>query len=122
MSTQMSFARPMGASPLTFPRAEGRHSTESYYGFYRGDCKALMMAWLRVQLDDFFSLCYPMTRETLGEIEQDALIVAEELATREMARPVNAHETKLLGECIRDVLTAKALMNDLERERAREIL
>jgi hypothetical protein len=122
MSTSMSFVRPMGASPLTFPRAEGRHSTESYYGFYRGDCKALMMAWLRVELDDFFGLCYPMARETLKQIEEDATDVAEELARREMSRPVNAHESRLLGECIRDVLTAKALMNDLERSRMREIL
>jgi hypothetical protein len=120
----MSFARPNGASVLTFPRAEGRHSTESYYGFYRGDCKALMMAWVRLELDDFFAL-YPPTGENLYDVHHDAQVVAEELAIREMGRPLNAHETRLLDECLRDVITAKVLIanvNDIERERAREIL
>jgi hypothetical protein len=39
--------------------------------------------------------------------------VAEEYATREILRPLEAHEARLLAEVVRDLLTARNVMAGL---------
>jgi hypothetical protein len=75
-----------------------------HFGLYRIACQKPMRAWVHTTIADL--LHYPAD-------EHDARCVAEEFATREILRPLEAHETRLLAEVIRDLLTARNVMAGL---------
>jgi hypothetical protein len=69
-----------------------------YFGFYRRPCGRAMRAWVQATIADL--LQSPAD-------EHDARCVAEEFATREILRPLHAHETRLIADAVRDLLTAR---------------
>lgn len=100
------------AAAIAFPRASAQQSVE-YFGLYRRDAVALMKVWL---VQTFAALAVKPTTDAV------AIIVAKDLAEREILRSVNAHEERLIGEVCRDWITGRDLMARVDRERAREIL
>jgi hypothetical protein len=115
-------------APVTFPRAQFVAldlDGEAYLAEFRHDCTPLMRAWVAQDLASFFDLCEP-SRQTIKDDENDALIVAEQLAAEELRRPLNVYERRVLGEVVRDVLCAAIITRDTEQARqaelAREVL
>lgn len=108
-------------APVTFPRAQERYPL-GMYRFYERDCKPMMRAWLLRELAEWFALCPPVRSTALAD-HRDALIVAKQLAAEEIRRPLNTNEIRLLGEAVRDILTAKLVLPaSAEQQREREIL
>jgi hypothetical protein len=91
-----------------FPRAEAKYPL-GYYRFYERDCKTHMRAWVAQELASFFDL-YPPVRSTALADHRDALIAAEMAAAEEIRRPLNTNEVRLVGEAVRDILTARLVM------------
>jgi hypothetical protein len=87
--------------PLAFPTAV---APTEHFGKYRIACQKPMRAWVHATIADL--LTYPAD-------EHDARCVAEEYATREILRPLEAHEARLLAEVVRDLLTARNTMAGL---------
>ncbi len=85
----------VGNGRTAFPSAV---APTEYFGFYRNACRPAMRAWVQATIADL--LTYPAD-------EHDARCVAEEYATREIMRPLHDHETRLIAEVVRDLLTTR---------------
>ncbi len=96
---------------VNFPRSRN-DASEMYMREYRHACQPLMRAWASDALADFF-LLYPPTRDEVLSLTHDARIVAEEVAAKEILRPLTWAESKLLGAVVRDLVATKALLRDV---------
>lgn len=109
-------------APVTFPRAQVA-SENGYFRSYRHDCRPLMRAWVVATFSPFgeFMLPFGALNLTTDETIDDALAIAEHVATRELARPLNANERRLMDEVIRDVVCAAIVKRDTEQARQAEL-
>lgn len=87
-----------------FPRCV---APTEHFGFYRNACKDAMRIWLKYATSDLSE--FPTE-------ELDARVIAEELATKEIGRSLELHESRLIGEAVRDVLTALLITSDMSAE------
>lgn len=104
-------------TPSTFPRAENAEHGPGYYRLYALDCRALMRAWLIARLAGFIDL-FDLTYQT----EADATMTARPLAAREVSRDLNDNERSLIASVVRELVVARAAMQNHERALVREVL
>ncbi|HVX40317.1 MAG TPA: hypothetical protein VHB25_12160 [Gemmatimonadaceae bacterium] len=87
----------------TFPPYVGAES----YAVYRHESTRAMRLWVTYAFSD---LAIPPSDE------DEAIIVAASLAREEISRVLMPTELRLLGEAVRDILTARAIEAAVQRE------